>query len=136
VKISKLAALLSVAAVLGMAAPSIADDSSSGVNMAVQGALIVPRLGGVVCGTVIGTPVAILRETYKSYTTWTPAMADKIGGKDCAPACLAVSLASLPASMVWGTASGTFYGCKNGIVKGFTEPFNIDSFSLGKNCEE
>jgi hypothetical protein len=136
VKISKFAAILSIAMTLGMTAPSFADDKSSGVETAVDGALVVTRVGGATAAAIVGTPIAIVRETYKSYTQWTPACADKMGAKDCGPACLMVSVVTLPAAIVWGTVTGTFYGCRNGINKGFNEPFHPDSFSLGKDIEE
>ena len=137
-RITKFAAILSMAVTLGMTPPSFADDKSSGVETAVDGGLIVTRVGGATAATIVGTPIAIVRETYKSYKAWTPAAADKLGSnaKDCGPACLLVSVVTLPAAIVWGTVSGTYYGCKNGMGKGFNEPFHPDSFSLGEDVEK
>lgn len=138
-KTSKLAALLATTIALGIGLPMFAAETKgSGDHMetVVDGSLIFTRAGGVGAGVVLGTPVAIVRDTYKSYTTWTPALADQIGGKDFAPSCALVSLVTVPASMVWGTVTGTFHGTRNGLTKGFTEPFNPASFSITKDYEE
>jgi len=138
VRIAKFAAILSIALTIAVAAPSLADEKSGGVETAVDAALVVTRVGAATAGTIVGTPIAVVRQTYKTYKDWTPAAADKLGSnaKDCAPACLLVSVVTLPASIVWGTVSGAYYGCKNGMVKGFNEPFHPDSFSLGQDMEK
>lgn len=139
-KTSKLAALLAVAMAFGMTSPMFASEgkSSGGDNMdkVVDGSLIVTRVGGVGAGVVLGTPVAIVRDTYKDYTSWTTTLADSVGGHDCAPSCALVSLVTIPASLVWGTVTGTYHGCRNGLTKGFTEPFNAESFSITKDYEQ
>ena len=89
------------------------------------------RLGGVATGVVIGTPVAVARESYKSFLDLTGAGAEQIHAKDCAPACLLVSVFTLPASLVLGTVKGSYYGVKNGVLKGFSTPFNSESISMG-----
>jgi hypothetical protein len=118
------------------AAHTSSGGGEGGVETAVDGALMVTRVGGVGAGVVVGTPVAIVRQTYKHYTTWTPELADKVGGHDFAPSVALVSLATVPASMIWGTVTGTFHGTRNGVTKGFTEPFNMSSFSMTKEYEE
>lgn len=139
-KKSNLNLMLCLVSVVSLSSPAWADTAggggNSGVNTAVDGALMVTRVGGAGCGMLVGTPVAVVRETYKLYTTWTPAWADHVGGKDCAPACALASIVSVPASMIWGTCLGAFHGCKNGLVKGFNAPFNPESFSLGNEYEK
>ncbi len=128
---------LSLGMVLGIMSPALADKGGDEpMDKVVEGSLIVTRVGGVGAGLVLGCPVATVRETYKSYTTWTPELADKIGGKDCGPCMGLVSLVTLPASIVWGGVTGVYYGSKNAFMKGFTEPFHPDSFSLGKDFED
>jgi hypothetical protein len=156
VKTSTLATLLSLATAIGIAAPMFAADKAAtkvstpakvssssdattghpGLDQAVEGGLMVTRVGGVGAALVLGTPVAIVRDTYKSYTTWTPQWADKFGGKDFAPSVALVSIASVPASLVWGTVSGTYHGTHNAFTKGFNEPFNPSSFSMSNDYEQ
>jgi hypothetical protein len=113
-------------------APAFAADSSSGLDTANEVAMVPVRLGGVAAGVVVGTPVAVVRESYKSYLDLTGAGAEQIHGKDCGPACLLVSVFTIPAGIVVGTVKGGYYGIKNGCMKGFSTPFNSESFSLGK----
>lgn len=117
-------------AVVAIAAPVFAADDA--MDKVVQGALIPTRLGGVAAGVVVGTPIAIVRESVKSYKDLTEKCADKVGGHDFGPSCLLVSFATLPAGLVVGGVKGTYYGMKNGMVEGFQTPFAHDSFSLGK----
>lgn len=132
---NKLVALVALSMALGVTAPVMAADGG-GLERAVDGSLIVTRVGGVGASLVLGTPVAIVRDTVHHYATWTPALADHVGGKDFAPSVALVSLATVPASMVWGATTGTFHGSKNAFVHGFNEPFHPTSFSLGSDYEE
>lgn len=113
-------------------APAFAADSKSGADTANDVAMVPVRLCGVAAGVVIGTPIAIVRESHKSYMDLTGAGAEQIHGKDCGPACLLVSIVTLPAGLVLGTVKGGYYGLKNGVMKGFDAPFNAESFSTGK----
>lgn len=117
-------------AVAAVAAPAFAADDN--MDKVVQGALLPTRVGGVAAGVVVGTPIAIVRQSVKGYKDLTEKCADKIGGKDCGPACLLVSVVTLPAGLVYGTTTGTYYGMKNGIMDGFQTPFHPDSFSVNK----
>jgi hypothetical protein len=117
-------------AVAAVAAPAFAADDN--MDKVVQGALLPTRVGGVAAGVVVGTPIAIVRQSVKGYKDLTEKCADKIGGKDCGPACLLVSVVTLPAGLVYGGATGTYYGMKNGIMDGFQTPFHPDSFSVNK----
>jgi len=111
-------------------APALAADDN--LDTANEVAMVPVRLGGVAAGVVIGTPVAVVRESLKSYLDLTGAGADQIHGKDNGPANLLVSIVTLPAGIVLGTVKGGYYGIKNGCMKGFSTPFNSESFSLGK----
>ena len=113
-----------------VAAPVMAADDA--MEKVTQGALLPTRVGGVVAGTVLGTPVAVARESYKSYIDLTSKGAESIKGKECGPACLLVSVFTLPAGLVVGGVKGTYYGIKNGFMKGFETPFHPESFSLGE----
>lgn len=129
----KFGALLAIAATLAMSTPAKADD---GLDMATQGSLMVTRVGGIGAGVVVGTPIAVIRESVKSYIDLTGSAADSVGesmgGKDCGPLCLVVSLVTLPAGLLVGGAKGIYYGTRNGVVSGFNTPFHPDSFSLGE----
>ena len=126
-------ATLAVVALLGAFAPAFAKGSSdddSGLGKAVGGVEWVTRLGGVSAGTAAGTPIAVVRQTYQAYVDWTPALADKVGGKDFFPSCALVSLVTAPAAVVWGGVTGPYFGIKNGFNHGFNTPFTRESFSL------
>lgn len=122
---------MSVMAITAMAAPVMAADDET-MEKVTQGALLPTRVGGVVAGTVIGTPIAIVRESYKSYVDLTSKAAEEIKAKDCGPACLLVSVFTLPAGLIVGGVKGTYYGLKNGFMDGFQTPFHPDSFSITK----
>lgn len=121
---------LSLCMAVSAFAPAFAGDDS-GLDMAVQGALFPVRLLAVGAGVVVGTPIAVLRETTKSYVHYTSGAADKVGGHDNAGSCVLANFFSAPVSLVVGSGKGVYAGTKNGIVKGFNEPFNKDSFSVG-----
>lgn len=127
------AALLVAATLFGTVAPAMAADEP--LDKVTEGSLIVTRVGGMGTGLVIGTPIAVGRETFKSYKSFTESAADKVGGKfggkDNGPVCGLVSLVTLPAAIVVGGAKGVYYGTKNGVVGGFDKPFYKDSYSLG-----
>lgn len=126
-------AMIAVAG-FGAIAPAMANDDA--LDKVTQGALLPTRVGGVVAGTVIGTPIAVVRESYKSYIDLTVKGSEQIHGKDCGPANLLVSVFTLPAGLVVGTVKGGYYGLKNGFMKGFETPFHPDSFSLGELDEK
>ncbi|MBS1954965.1 MAG: hypothetical protein JST89_12320 [Cyanobacteria bacterium SZAS-4] len=130
-KSSKIALALAALLATGSVAPAFADDDS-GVDKAANASLIVTRIGGLGAGLVVGAPIAIVRETTRSYRGLTESAADKVGGKDFGPSCLLVSLVTLPASLVVGGAKGTYIGSRNAMKHGFNDPFNSDSFSVGK----
>ena len=132
-KVRKLGVVMAAMAMLAVSAPAQAADEP--LEMVTQGSLMVTRLGGMGAGLVIGTPVAVVRESVKSYIDFTNGAADKVGvmgGKDNGPVCLVCSLVTLPAGLVVGSLKGLYYGGKNGVVTGFNQPFHPDSFSLGE----
>lgn len=125
---SSLAAVISLCMAIGIVSPALADDEA--LNKVVDGSLMVTRVGGVGTGVVVGTPVAVVRDSVKYYTHWTPAFAEHVGGKECGPCMGLVSLVTLPSALVWGGVTGVFHGTKNGVTKGFEEPFHPKSFSV------
>ena len=128
-KTSKIAAALAFVASLGVVAPAFAD-GDGGLDKAVGVSTWVTRAGGVAFGTAVGTPVAAVRQTVKAYRTWTPDLADKVGGKDCGPAAGLVSIVTLPGAVAWGGITGPYYGIKNGVQAGFDTPFTPKSYSM------
>ncbi len=130
----KFGALLALAATLLVSAPVRADEEA--LDMVTQGSLMFTRVGGMGAGLVVGTPIAIVRESVKSYIDLTQGAADSVGesmgGKDSGPVCLVVSFVTLPAGLLVGGAKGLYYGTRNGVVSGFNTPFHSDSFSLGE----
>lgn len=131
VKRSMFATTLAMVALMGAVAPAFAKGDNTGLEEVVGGCEWVTRIAGVGAGTVGGTPIAAVRQTYNAYTDWTPALADKMGGKECGPCCALVSVVTLPAAVVWGGVTGPYYGVKNGFNHGFNNPFTHQSFSLG-----
>lgn len=137
-KTRKLGAALALMAVIGMSGPAMAADEP--LEQVTQGSLMVTRAGGMGAAMVLGTPVAVVRDTVSSYIKFTETAADKvgepIGGKDNGPVCATVSLVTLPAALVYGLFAGTYHGTKNAVVTGFQQPFHPDSFSLGEMDSE
>ena len=109
-----------------------AQAAADNLDTVTQISVLPARLGGVAAGVIVGTPLAVVRESYKSYLDLTGAGAEQIHAKDCAPVCLLISAITLPAGVVLGSFRGGFYGVKNGVVRGFQTPFNSRSFSLGE----
>ncbi|MBZ0187585.1 MAG: hypothetical protein K8F91_15160 [Candidatus Obscuribacterales bacterium] len=78
-------------------------------------------------GTVIGTPIAVLRKTASN----TKETADDVGG-DGGPAKSAFGyMVGLPVGIFKGTLEGLYLGPKNAAMNASESPFNKDSFSLG-----
>ena len=134
-KFKKSAVALAVALLVssnGM--PAMADDES--LEKATEASLVVTRVGGMGLGIVLGTPIAIIKRSYRNYVDYTTRAADKVGepmgGSENGPVCLACSLVTLPAGLLVGSLEGIYYGSKNGMVSGFNKPFHSDSFSLGE----
>ena len=134
---TKIAGLLSALCAVSMVAPAMAaSGGDDALDKVVQVSEFPVRVAGVGVGIVLGTPVAILRQSVHSYNQMTNPAADKIGGHDCGLSVGAASLVTLPASLVKGTVLGSYYGVKNGMVDGFGTPFNTTSFSMGPKYAE
>jgi hypothetical protein len=131
VKSSKIALALASLLAIGSLAPALAADDT-GLDKAADASLIVTRVGAVGTAMVVGMPIAIARETTRSYRGLTNSAADKVGGKDFGPSCLLVSIVTLPAALFVGGAKGTYIGSRNAVTHGFHDPFASDSFSVGK----
>lgn len=124
--VSSFVALASL--VLTTAMPVMADNEP--LDKVVGCSLIPVRLAGVAVGVVGGTPVAALRQSLKAYKDWTPGMADHVGGKDFGPSMGACSLFTIPGALVWGGLTGPYYGIKNGVTDGWSNPFTHQSFCM------
>ncbi len=136
-KTSKLAVLLAMVAAFGIGSPMLAaEKGGDAMDKVVDGSLIVTRVGGMGASLVLGTPVAVVRDSVHDYKAWTPSLAEHVGGKDFGPSMALVSLVTLPTSLVWGTVTGVFHGTRNSFVKGFNEPFNPESFNITSTYEE
>jgi hypothetical protein len=131
VKSSKIALALASFLAIGSLAPALAADDT-GLDRAANASLVVTRVGAVGTAMVVGVPIAIARETTRSYRGLTNSAADKVGGKDFGPSCLLVSIVTLPAALFVGGAKGTYIGSRNAATHGFRDPFISDSFSVGK----
>lgn len=113
-----------------------ASGDADALDKVVQASTFPVRVAGVGVGMVLGTPVAVLRSTTHSYKKMTTPLADKMGGHDCGISLGVANLITLPASIIEGTVLGTYYGIKNGMVDGFSSPFNTTSFSMGPKYAE
>ncbi|MBZ0187695.1 MAG: hypothetical protein K8F91_15725 [Candidatus Obscuribacterales bacterium] len=133
-KSRKLGALVALIAVLGTAMPAMAEEEP--LEMVTQGSLMFTRVGAMGAGLVIGTPIAVIRESVKTSIDFTNSAADKVGektgGKENGPTVLVCSLVTVPVGIVVGSLKGLYYGTKNGVVTGFNQPFHPDSFSVGE----
>ncbi|MBK7839648.1 MAG: hypothetical protein IPJ49_18660 [Candidatus Obscuribacter sp.] len=72
-KVSSLALAL-VASVAAVAPAFAAEDNMETVT---QASLLPTRVGGVVAGTVVGVPINVVRQSYKSYIDMTVAGSEK-----------------------------------------------------------
>ena len=135
-KTSKLGVALALMAVMGISGPVAMAADEEPLEQVTQASLMPTRLGGIGAGVLVGTPVAVVRQSVKNSIDFTGAAADKvgepIGGRDNGPVCLVCSLVTVPVGIVAGTFQGVYYGVKNGVVGGFQTPFHPDSFSLGE----
>lgn len=113
----------------GLLTPALAADE--GLDRVVEGSLLPTRMAGLGAGMTVGVPVAVTRQVVKSYKDITNKLADKVGGHEFGPSVALVSIVSVPAALVYGGATGTYYGSKNAFVHGFNKPFHPDSFSVG-----
>lgn len=139
----KVFSFLAAAIMVGVATAPVqaADSKSSGgsgeVTTMAKSALWFPvQVAGVTAAWVVGTPIAMTRQTAVNIRKLTGEAADNIGGKDHFPPNLFASVYSIPVGTVIGVAEGTYLGAKNAIGHGVEHPFSLDSFSLGDDVEE
>jgi hypothetical protein len=92
--------------------------------------VLATRLTGAGAGIAVGTPIAVARETAKTYVELTNGVADDLGGRDLAPSVMLATVITGPVSILIGGAKGLIAGGRNGITHGFNAPFSLDSFSL------
>ena len=138
-KKTKLSALFALCLAITSFAPAMAEGDDN-LQKVVDGSLIFTRVGGTGAAFVLGTPVAVTRRIVSRYVSFTQTAADKaggkIGGKDSGPACAVVSLVTIPASILVGSAEGVYYSGKNSYSHGFNEPFSPASFSVTEGYKE
>ncbi|MCA9803907.1 MAG: hypothetical protein KC777_18180 [Cyanobacteria bacterium HKST-UBA02] len=119
--------LLSIAsvAVLAAAAPAPAHaDSGDFLSSAVKFPV---ALLSFTAGTVIGTPIAVLRKTASN----TKETAEQVSGDGGAVKTAAGYLVGLPVGIFKGTIEGLWLGPKNAAMNASESPFSKDGFSLG-----
>jgi len=135
----KLSALFALCMALTSFAPAMAEGDDN-LQKVVDGSLIITRVGGTGSALVLGTPIAATRRIASRYLGFTQTAADKvggkIGGKDCGPVCAVVSVFTIPAAILVGSAEGVYYSGKNSFDHGFNEPFSPASFSVTEGYKE
>ena len=122
----KLLASVCLTAILLSAAPAFAAD-----DPATNTVLIPVRLLSFGVGTVIGTPISMVKHSVTNTGKFTSDLADKMGGKDNGLA--------LFVSAPFGLVGGTAVGCGQGLVDGpknsvdncVEHPFSAAAMSLG-----
>lgn len=80
-------------------------------------------------GTIIGTPIAVLRKTFSNTVETT----NQVAGEDGNPIAKAGgALIGLPVGIFTGSLEGLYLGPKNAVVgSGGDQPFSSETFSLG-----
>lgn len=135
----KLSALFALCMALTSFAPAMADGDEN-LQKVVDGSLIITRVGGTGTALVLGTPVAATRRIANRYVGFTQGAADKVGGKlggkDCGPVMAVMSVFTIPAAILVGSAEGVYYSGKNSFDHGFNEPFSAASFSVTEGYKE
>lgn len=124
-----MSALFAFALTTGSLLPACADEPSA---MLKNTAMLPVRTLGLGAGLVLGTPVAVVRQTAERSIGFTGTFADKIGGKDSLPPVLFASVLGVPFGVLCGSSEGLYFGGKNAIVHGTQHPFSKESFSLGE----
>ncbi|MBX9686864.1 MAG: hypothetical protein K2X27_09195 [Candidatus Obscuribacterales bacterium] len=106
-------------------APAFAGDDPASNTV-----LIPVRVLAFGVAAVIGTPVAVVKDTIKNIPKHTEAIADKMGGKDN----MAAMAVAAPFGIVSGTALGALQGLydgpKNSLDNCVEHPFSAASMSL------
>jgi hypothetical protein len=87
-------------------------------------------VSSIAAGTVVGTPIAIVRKTGSEYIGCV-----KEFKKDSNTYKFWGAAYSAPVAVVSGLIKGTVYGAKNAVHYSFNKPFGKEAFSLG-NLED
>lgn len=85
---------------------------------------------------VVGTPIAMVRQSAVRIRSLNEAASDKIGGHEHFPPNLFASVYSVPVGTLIGCSEGVYLGAKNAIAHGTERPFSLSSFSLGDDIEQ
>lgn len=119
----KLIASLSLVAM--SCAPAFAGDDPASNTV-----LIPVRLLAFGVGTVIGTPVSIVKHTLTNTNKFNKGMASKAGGEDNAAARIFMAPGALVGGFAVGAAQGLVDGPKNSVDNCVEHPFSTGSMSL------
>lgn len=123
----KLLASLSLCALSLSCAPAFAGDDPASNTV-----LIPVRVLAFGVGTVIGTPISIIKHSISNTGKHTEAYADKIGGKDNAVSVFFAAPVGLVTGTAVGLGQGAFDGPKNSVDNCAEHPFSAASMSLAK----
>lgn len=121
---TRLAALLFA---LTLAAPARADDLN-GDGVAKSLGATTWRLAVWSCGTVIGTPIAVLRKTFDNTVETT----QNLAGKDNPALKYTSPLVGLPVGIFTGSLEGLWLGPSNSWENSVEKPFSKELISLGE----
>lgn len=122
----KLIASVCLTAMSLAAAPAFAAD-----DPATNTVLIPVRLLSFGVGTVIGTPISMIKHSVTNTGKFTEKMADKMGGKDNGLALFVSAPFALVGGTAVGVAQGAVDGPKNSVDNCVEHPFSAAAMSLG-----
>ncbi len=124
--------LISIAVALGASLPAKASDSDDIVVKAVKVPLVVSSL---VAGMAVGTPIAVLHDTMKNYSSARDDMANEFsGGEPDACQYFVADLLAVPAGIAGGLVNGVYHGVTNAVANCNEKPFSAESFCLKESC--
>src|SRR5579883_3077716 len=121
----KLIASACLSAMALAAAPAIAAD-----DPATNTVLIPVRLLSFGVGTVVGTPVSMIKHSVTNTGKNTEALADKMGGKDNGLALFVSAPFGLVSGTAMGVAQGLVDGPKNSVDNCVEHPFSAAAMSF------
>ena len=96
-------------------------------NALKDGCMVPVTAASMATGTVVGTPIAIVRKTGSEFVSCV-----KLYRKDSNSYKFWGSLCSVPVAGASGLIKGTIYGAKNAVGHSINRPFGKDAFSLGE----
>ncbi|MBI1271087.1 hypothetical protein GC174_11710 [bacterium] len=112
-------------------AVSLQSPARADAGEAMETAVKVPvALTAFTLGTIIGTPVAVLRKSFTNSMETT----NQVAGEDSNPVFkMGGALIGVPIGIFTGSLEGLYLGPKNAVVgSGGDQPFSADTFSLGE----